>query len=390
MFRLYTNIEDGNIHVITTLLSDDIDAELEYAFYLIIGGCRESVSWYDLDNQRSFSGNWPVSLSVEIKLFVRLSNSKEIIYTSLYSARPGLRASYSNSRYLTKKSYSSLESFISTLSLVESNSEVLSQITISNSLTLDVLQKTTSDNSKFTLFCFSGAVPQRDNKTAPFFSGVKLSKTLSLPLIAIDDPVVAHNLSCRLGWYLGNDPTLDLHQKIAALIDGLANNSGTTPILLGGSGGGFAALSIARHMTTSSMIFAINPQVDLSTYAQIEVNEFLNHSVLATENASIINSGFNYKITPEQLAKHDILYLQNSSDAFHVRTQMKKFIESMGKSVNKNIISFNSGRGTIYIGDWGNGHVAAPSDMINFAILKYLEGRQTFEIARLLDEKRYY
>ena len=98
-------------------------------------------------------------------------------------------------------------------------------------------------HQKKILVIFSGAISKRENKSAPFFSGKNIAKTLDLPLIAISDPTLALSKSLSLSWYAGNEYFKNISVVINNLLKNIQNKYDTELLLVGGSGGGFAVLN---------------------------------------------------------------------------------------------------------------------------------------------------
>lgn len=91
------------------------------------------------------------------------------------------------------------------------------------------------------------------------------------PTLAIGDPTLDLSGSMRLGWYLGTEST-DLVPWIAGSIQRIARALGVSRIVLvGSSGGGFAALQVGAFLPRS-VVVAMSPQTDLRSYSPRLVN----------------------------------------------------------------------------------------------------------------------
>ncbi|ATG50897.1 hypothetical protein CFK38_04660 [Brachybacterium vulturis] len=112
---------------------------------------------------------------------------------------------------------------------------------------------------------FQGAV-DRAKVRIPIFLRWRHQLELNAgPTMAIADPTLDLSTSLRLGWYLGTEK-LDLAPRLAELVKSTARSLGAQNIVLvGSSGGGFAALQMGAHIPGSTVV-AMSPQTDLRRY----------------------------------------------------------------------------------------------------------------------------
>lgn len=110
-----------------------------------------------------------------------------------------------------------------------------------------------------------GAV-ERTKVQLPMFQRKRFHKSLHIgPAIFIADPTLDLRADLKLGWYLGTSD-VDLHRELAVLIEQFRIAAGASKVLVvGSSGGGFAALQIAGHLP-ESVALAFSPQTDLDAY----------------------------------------------------------------------------------------------------------------------------
>lgn len=222
---------------------------------------------------------------------------------------------------------------------------------------------------------FTGAVPDRARKSAPFFSGISIAGRLRLPLLAVSDPVLALSSEVNLGWYAGLDGLSDLARRIGALVTEFALDHGVSPLLFGGSGGGFAALSVLGHTGTAARAMAWNPQTRLSRYSRRLVKAYADHAfgvappeVLASDAAlaaHLDRCGIAHDLLRDRGPwTHPFLYLQNRTDLPHVEKHARPFLERYGaRALSPHVFAMDDG-GAIWFGDWGQGHVAPPAGLI--------------------------
>ncbi|MGH8242447.1 MAG: hypothetical protein ACRETY_03760, partial [Steroidobacteraceae bacterium] len=121
---------------------------------------------------------------------------------------------------------------------------------------------------------FSGAVTTRAGKHPPFFSGVGMAKAGNHPAISVADPSLALDARLGLAWYAGN-ALQPIQAALAAVLEGLAVRSGIELLLIGGSGGGFAALYYGYMLGSRASVLVWNPQTDWIAYEEATVRKYL-------------------------------------------------------------------------------------------------------------------
>lgn len=114
---------------------------------------------------------------------------------------------------------------------------------------------------------FHGAIDRAKTRN-PMFQRWTLQTSLDVgPTMAFADPTLDLSASLRLGWYLGTE-AVDLAPVMADVIADTADALGAKSIVLvGNSGGGFAALHVGAHLPGAA-IMAISPQTDLARYTR--------------------------------------------------------------------------------------------------------------------------
>lgn len=238
---------------------------------------------------------------------------------------------------------------------------------------------------------FSGALSKRNqNIKPPFFSFLSLAKDLNLPFLLISDPSLYHSNDLKLGWYAGNHKYLNLQSDIASLIDKVSTEYQLTPILSGGSGGGFASLAVSTLMTVKHKVFVWNPQTSIKKYYPRFVREYIYSSFPTlkghdVEDAfeKIDSQGIITDVTKRALNDNaEILYIQNYSDT-HTVTHASPFIKSHGYSVKSStaiphLYSLRENKFVLFA-DWGEGHVEPPREVIMY-ILKELYDKDIYDV----------
>lgn len=251
------------------------------------------------------------------------------------------------------------------------------------------------------LVFFGGALAGRTSDTKPpFFSGLGIASSTSTPLISISDPTLDFSSTLLLSWYAGNKGACALPVILSAILDHLAELYGLSLILIGGSGGGFAALCQASLLTCETTVVVWNPQTDISEYNYKAVIDYLSTAfpentakdLLSEEEpkrheaikCALDRSGIYYSLINKEIPKKaKILYLQNIHD-WHVLSHAKPFLineKNKWLRLEKNSF-FNSENITLHFGNWGAGHAGPPGEIIGSIVKKIASGDN---IANIID-----
>ncbi|WP_313661944.1 hypothetical protein [Cellulosimicrobium cellulans] len=226
---------------------------------------------------------------------------------------------------------------------------------------------------------FAGAVTSRANQPGPFFSGHTISATQGLPAILIADPTITDHPDLSLGWYLGCD-RFDALAAIERLLRGIAARFGCHFLLVGGSGGGYAALAIAERLAGSASVLCWNPQTDVLKYNPRDVIRYVE-SAFDRENGTVdlagarelLRAADKQTVVGEAAVARDILYLQNSGD-WHVGMHVAPFVERLGLSLDGGRAFHPDGSTVVGFGSWGEGHAVPPRDVILRALTLMAQG----------------
>ncbi|MDB5751310.1 MAG: hypothetical protein JWP65_1731 [Ramlibacter sp.] len=254
------------------------------------------------------------------------------------------------------------------------------------------------------LVCFAGAVSDRTTHRAPFFSGRGIASNLNQPLIAVADPTLSSAADVALGWYAGNEEVPDLRNRIARVLDHVATKHGCRLVLFGGSGGGFAVMSILRLLKTDAVGVVWNPQTSITEYSQDVVRKYVatafpgiwraaneDRACATLPLKSILRrcldtAGVVHDVTQSPAeCRGSLLYLQNAND-WHVQKHTAPFMK--GNSWQR--IGHRSFRRadapfTVWMGAWGEGHVPPPAPVIRRVLTELVSGTPVQTVARLLD-----
>lgn len=230
---------------------------------------------------------------------------------------------------------------------------------------------------------FSGAVANRATTAPPYFSGVGISDALSVPVMAISDPIFSLDSTINLGWYTGA-ATSGTQESITEILKNLAERCGQL-LLIGGSGGGFAALYFAERVGEAAHVLAWNPQTDLLRYNPTAVRAYL--AVALAEDTWLDPARYSEEDARTALAAADldsridrvhaagrVLVLQNSTD-WHVAAHTLPLMEQSGIAhADLGLHVSTDGRHGVAFASFGEGHAAPSAEIVVRAIQSLTEG----------------
>ncbi|MFD4993634.1 heparinase II/III family protein [Cellulosimicrobium cellulans] len=222
-------------------------------------------------------------------------------------------------------------------------------------------------NSETMIVGFSGAL-ERARDLLPRFERARGLGGFGRTTAVVSDPTLDLRDDLGLAWYLGT-LTRDLHADIADVLQRIASSVGASRVLLvGSSGGGFAALQVGSFMPRSHVV-AINPQTDVRRYharfsekALELVSGDPRGLPLAGSRLSAIE-----RLRQGRSAERVTLVV-NRGDGHHVTSHVRPFV-SAAKQAGVRV--------DVREVDWGRGHVGPNADafsvIVNEALAK-LEG----------------
>lgn len=261
-------------------------------------------------------------------------------------------------------------------------------------LPLHILLDGFKSNKNF-LVGFSGALSSRNEKILPpFFSFLNIAKENGSPYMLVSDPSLYLSKDLKLAWYAGNERYLNLQKDIAIIINKLSIHFNSSPVLAGGSGGGFASLAVSSYINVTHSIFVWNPQTNIENYYKRFVEDYIKsafpeHKGLELKKA--LNSIQLKKVLTDISSvsinsRAKLLYVQNYSD-WHRETHTKPFLESQGfiKNMNNNLSKkyFINSQSMVLLANWGEGHKVPPKQIIQFALHKMINN---IEVASIIDD----
>ncbi|MET4077424.1 DUF6270 domain-containing protein [Janibacter sp. UYMM211] len=228
---------------------------------------------------------------------------------------------------------------------------------------------------------FTGAVSDRRGKRPPFFSGVQMGRLVGGQFISIADPLVSTHHEVNLGWYVGRAGD-DVQETLAGVLEHLHITTGRELLLVGGSGGGFAALDQVRRARVPISALVWNPQTDILRYLPSAVDTFLDAALGEFADGPVPRDGaarqrlatlggldLHVLSRPNRpdIARADTLVLQNATD-WHVQAHLGPYLDA-GGFVDTGHGLWTSGTGACLIADFAKGHAVPPRQVLEDALL---------------------
>lgn len=204
---------------------------------------------------------------------------------------------------------------------------------------------------------FHGAI-DRGRTRLPMFQRWRFQTELGAgPTMSIADPTLDLTADLRLAWYLGTDGT-DLTPIIADTVTTVASALGVKNIVLvGNSGGGFAALQVGAHID-EAVVVAMSPQTDLRQYVP-RLTRLVYESALGRTGDPTTSSLIQRISVLDRMrgtGKVPRTYIvSNTGDAFHVSKHEKPLLKGLQASGH-------DGRASVIDFDLGNGHRSLSND----------------------------
>ncbi|MCF7221317.1 DUF6270 domain-containing protein [Marilutibacter chinensis] len=229
---------------------------------------------------------------------------------------------------------------------------------------------------------FSAAVGARNGRPAPFFSGAGMAGSDGYAAIAISDPSLALSPDIALAWYAGSRGHR-VQDRLASFLARMADVLGKELLLVGGSGGGYAACFYGALLGPRASVFVWNPQTDILRYYRSAVSDYLSKCFGAgfkreEQARRVLESNGIRSELASVYAEHEgprrCVYLQNVSDRFHVEGHALPFLSGlkMRPASRKGFLLSPDGRVAALFGAWSEGHDAPPKTMVRAVIRRML------------------
>ncbi|SNC63734.1 hypothetical protein SAMN05445756_0968 [Kytococcus aerolatus] len=216
-----------------------------------------------------------------------------------------------------------------------------------NGVPMETLFINRGEESRTLLVGLHGST-DRNKYTLPRFEWLRtVAERSPHSALFISDPTLASAPTLRLAWYTGWRD-LDLTPFLAEQVRRAAAACGADEIvLLGSSGGGFAAMQVAT-LLPDSLAVAFNPQASIARYTPQAQVSYLKHVMphLAEELRPAIDAGDDWsaqalgtraslieRYTTEQ--PNFAVYVQNLNDDTHIERHYGAFRDAVGHGPNR-------------------------------------------------------
>ncbi|MFJ2519790.1 alpha/beta fold hydrolase [Cellulosimicrobium cellulans] len=157
--------------------------------------------------------------------------------------------------------------------------------------------------------------------TYPRFDRISSTRGDDDALVSFADPTIGAYPKVLLGWYLGGHGWDPLETMVEVVRSAAAAVGAEDVILIGGSGGGFAAMQLALKLE-GAMAFVFNPQTAVMRYNRAVVLNYFTHAHPGYTAEAIVSArperfdvGLAYAGAP---VKPRIFYAQSIGDSIHV------------------------------------------------------------------------
>lgn len=219
---------------------------------------------------------------------------------------------------------------------------------------LDVLVDLVED-AKTILMSFHPAATD-PKTTRPYFLGKNLFGSIPAHRVYFSDPSLEMDDQLTLAWFAGNQQQQDMQAVLTVLITDLIEKlSAKHTIMVGASGGGFAALYYSARVA-GSLALVVNPQTDIMRYWEHHVVKYAQLAWgldtpeqvlerLPSQTSTSVLDSYRTKLD------NSVIYLQNASDSHHLKEHFTPLLNVLHP---ENRVRFFFGV------DWGQGHKPAP------------------------------
>jgi pimeloyl-ACP methyl ester carboxylesterase len=194
----------------------------------------------------------------------------------------------------------------------------------------------------------------RTRYTYPRFERRRSFGEAGFSVLYIADPTLTLNSEIELGWYLGS-PRVDLASVVAELIDEvMVRYRAPSVLLVGSSGGGFAALQVASLRDTWRAL-AFSPQTSVlryyrSTVDKLSLGGFPGFDEMSSD--SILRSRLSLDAAFTRPRREAVVCVQNTKDSFHMRNHFVPFASARPEGI------------LLVLEDHGEGHRPPPVERV--------------------------
>lgn len=185
-------------------------------------------------------------------------------------------------------------------------------------------------SSRTLVVALHGAL-NREVYTLPRFEWRSTLEHRTDSLLFLADTALQANSDLKLAWYTGNASD-DLIARYAALVRSVAVQCGADQIvLLGFSGGGFAALALAP-LIAGSVALAFSPQTSIGSYYRVFADAYAEALFPELGSFDAAEAAYGHRLNllgyyKDPNVNTNFVYVQNSGDAHHVNNHYRPFRE---------------------------------------------------------------
>lgn len=175
----------------------------------------------------------------------------------------------------------------------------------------------------------------RSRDRYPRFDRVSTSLNSGDSFISFADPTLTIDPDLTLGWFTGTREWDPLPTMIDVVRRAIATSGAEAVILIGGSGGGFAALRLGANLP-GSYAFVFAPQTSTSRYRGTHFPALLaaGYGLEGDDAAETAYEQFpqRFEVLTAYAAgtENKVYYLQNINDVFHIGDQYNPFRRAIG------------------------------------------------------------
>lgn len=209
------------------------------------------------------------------------------------------------------------------------------------------------------LVSFHGAVSRTESPLRPRYGYHSELRGRGESYIAVSDPTLNLDDRITLGWYVGTEDR-DVHVEIADVVRLEAISMGASRVvLIGSSGGGFAAMAVAAKLPGSAVV-AISPSLEVNRVTPAHTSNFLAAAFPAYSSYEDLRAAHPTRVSMDAAyATHpdvNLFLIQNSGDESRMNGSYKPFIRD------------HAGHGCyrFALEHHGDGHVAPPPERFHY------------------------
>lgn len=229
------------------------------------------------------------------------------------------------------------------------------------------------------LFVSMHGSTDRERYSLPRFEWLTTLRERRHNIVCVTDTTLGLAHSLQLAWYLGTEDD-DLTARIADVLESIRDQLGVRrTVVLGSSGGGFAAAQLAHRMA-DTLGLAFSPQVRLAGFYRRHSEAV--RTLAFPGSTSIADWEERHRLRVDLSARYAesepagrLWFIQNTADAHHLDRHRRLFEQRVGTA---------GGRIAYFDLPYGDGHVPPPRQLV----LSFLDAAATGDWSDLMDDTR--